>query len=138
MLRALAPLAAIGVLASVSSAYAEETVAIELNKLEDATDACTTYIVVKNDDSVAYDAFQLDLVFFAPDGVIRDRLLVEAGPLRAGKTVVKLFDIPGVACKDVGRVLVNDVTECTAGGSAVEGCVDKVALSSRAEAKLEK
>ena len=52
--------------------------------------------------------------------MIGRRFAVDLGPLKADKrSVVKLFDIDGTACDQVGSFLINDVMECKAEFGAV-------------------
>lgn len=127
-------LAAAGLIAVHTPATAEDgAVSIELNKLEAQKDACRAYLVFVNETSRAFAALKLDLVMFGTDGVIARRLAVEAAPLIAGKTTVKLFDIAGLACGDIGRVLLNDVMSCRDQGGERRDCVNLVATASRAK-----
>ena len=60
---------------------------------------------------------------------------------------MRLFDLPGLSCDDIGRVLVNDVLACQPGqhedapppaDQARQACLDRLQLSSRARAELTK
>lgn len=112
-------------------AAAQEGMKIELNKLESVEGACRAYMVFENNASSAYDSLKLDLVMFDPNGVINKRLAVEGGPLPAGKTSVKLFDIKGVSCADVDRVLLNDVLSCQGPAGDIDGCLEGIDTTSR-------
>lgn len=113
---------------AASPAAAASGVSVELNRFESREDACRVSLVVANPTDKAIDSLKLDLVFFDKQGVISRRLAVEAGPLRATKTAVKLFDAAGVGCGDVSRVLLNDVTAC---GGAEGDCLGLVTTSSK-------
>lgn len=120
--------AALALAATVAApALAADAVSIELNRLEQRDGACRVSLVVGNPGDTAFDSLKLDLVFFDRQGVISRRLAVEAGPLRAAKTTVKLFDASETPCDGVGRLLLNDVTAC--GGEA--DCLAAVKISSR-------
>src|SRR3546814_11145369 len=73
---------------------------------------------------------------FGGDGVIAKRLAVEAAPLPAGKTSVRLFDMEGLACDGVSRVLLNDVLACRDDSGEREGCLAAIATSSRTDAEF--
>lgn len=111
-------------------------IGLELNKLESIEGGCRAYVVFRNPTEVEYDAFNLELLVFGTGGVIEKRLAVPVSPLRANKTTVNLFDMTSVSCDDVGEVLLNGFFECTSGGQAVEACVDRVELSSKANARF--
>jgi hypothetical protein len=99
-------------LVSANAAATTPTLEIELNKLESVEGACRAYLVFRNTTEANFASLRLDLVLFGKDGVIARRLAVEAAPLAAGKTSVKLFDVQGLACGDVGQMLLNDVVAC--------------------------
>lgn len=119
-------------------AAAADALALELNKLEPQGDACRAYLVLDNATASAFQALKLDLVLFGPDGVIARRLALDTAPLRAGKTTVKLFDIAGLACADIQRILVNDVLDCRDGHGERTDCIDTLRVSSRAGVELVK
>lgn len=108
------------------------SLSVELNKLEPHEDACRAYLVFDNTASSVYESLKLDLVMFDPDGVISRRLAVEGAPLAADKTTVKLFDIAGVACADIGRVLLNDILACRDDAGEHDDCLSRLQLESRA------
>lgn len=86
---------------------------IELNKLEQTDAACRSYMVLSNSTETSLEKLSLDLVVFDTDGVIDRRLAVELGPLDAGRTQVKVFDMAGLECGRVARILLNDVLSCS-------------------------
>ena len=123
----------------IGAAAAEEGgLRVELNRLEPLDDACRVYLVLANGTAEAFDAFKLDLVLFDTDGVIARRLAVEAAPLRAQKTSVKLFDLDALPCDRIGTVLLNDVLACSGTSGPVADCVARIETASRASAQLVK
>lgn len=110
---------------------AADSINIELNKFEDREDACRAYLVFENNTDTTFTEFKLDLVMFNPDGIIARRLALDAAPLRADKTSVKLFDIGGLACADIGRILINDVMGCRDSGGERTDCIGLVTPTSR-------
>lgn len=105
------------------AASAAEPLSIQLNKLEPDGEDCRAYIVLENAADRHYESLRLDLVLFDADGIVARRLAVQAAPLAAGKTSVKVFGIDGLDCGDIGRVLLNDVLECKAGGVGAADCL---------------
>jgi hypothetical protein len=105
---------------------------IELNRLEPVpAETCRAYLLIENSAAAAYRSLKLDLFAFDIDGVIAKRVALEAGPVLASKTSVKLFDFAGVACDRLGRVLLNDVIGCETAKDAEPGCLAAIATSSR-------
>jgi len=109
----------------------EASIGIELNKLEPAGAACRAYLVLRNATDLALRSLKLDLVMFDTEGVVARRIAVETGPLPVGKTSLKVFDIGGMPCGKMQRVLLNDILSCEAGGEAVDDCLPRVTVSAR-------
>ncbi len=108
---------------------------IELNSIALRNDSCEVYLRVRNETTMEFSVFKVDLAFFDRSGIINDRSLVELGPLRADKTSLHVFQMPDMDCNDVGEVLLNDITECRLTDSAtnVGDCLDLVTLSSKGD-----
>lgn len=133
--RLLAGLLAMAGLAPAARA-AEPPLQIELNRLEQVSapaDACRVWIVVANDaaGAAAIATLRLDLVAFGRDGQIARRVAVELGPVGGGRTAVRIFDLPGLACQGLSRLLVNDVLACRIGGQDLPDCADRLRMTSR-------
>ena len=107
---------------------------LELNRLEPREAGCRVWLVLNNGGAEALDPFRLDLVLFGRDGAVSRRLAVDAGPVPAGRTVVRLFDVAGQPCESVGQFLLNDVLACNgAEPEARSACVERTALASHPE-----
>ena len=123
----------LAVLAIASSSLAAEgdPLHIELNRLEQHGDGCRVHLVLENPAPRAYTSYRLDLVIFDAEGVIARRLALETAPLRANKTMVKEFELTGLPCKGVGRLLLNDVSACASPAGDLDDCVAATRVSSR-------
>ena len=73
-----------------------------------------------------------------PDGVIGRRFAVDLGPLKPEKKSVKLFDIDGTACDQVGSFLINDVMECKSDTGPVADCLKDIGVSTLTNVQLNK
>jgi hypothetical protein len=122
VLQALLPLCAFA---------ADEKVLVELNSIESADNRCRLNFVVENKSRVAIESMKLDLVVFGTDGGILRRLVTDMGPVRAIKTVVRVFVFDD-ECRQIGAILVNDVAACAPGEPGA--CLDGLGLSSRIKA----
>ncbi len=82
----------------------------------------------------------VDVVCFSDEvqNVIARRLLLDTGPMRAGKTTVASFALIDQPCSNVGRLLVNDVPVCKTSAGAAVDCVAALNLTSRAGIELSK
>lgn len=112
----------------------EDMLRVELNKLEPMAEECRAYLLFENRTAIDFRSMKLDLVMFNPEGVINKRLAVEGGPLPPGKTSVKLFDIEGVGCDAVERVLLNGVLACSDPEGERSGCLEMIETASRSSA----
>ena len=119
-----------------SGAQAQGKLTVELNKLEQRDDACRAYLVLENGTGMAFSALTLDLVVFGQDGVITSRLAVDCSPLSVGKTRIRLFDLQGMSCLAIGRIVINDVLTCRDEAGEREDCVEFIEPISRAEVSL--
>jgi hypothetical protein len=111
---------------------------IDLNKLETQNGNCRLTMVIVNDKAAAAQSLRADLVMFGKDGVVAKRLAVDLGPVPASKTIVKAFDVSGLACDGIGSILLNDVPACQfgAGTSAPASCLDAVGVSTKSNVKF--
>jgi hypothetical protein len=135
-------------IAGGGGARAEAPLPLELNKLEPLAQGeagCRVYFVVTNPEAETIAQMRLDLILFGTDGVILRRIALDLGPLAPKKTGVRLFDLQGLACDSIGRVLINDVLACHAGDKPATNadqeraaCLDRLALSSRTKVPLAK
>ncbi|MBS7813173.1 Tat pathway signal protein [Roseococcus pinisoli] len=127
-------LTALFVVAGLSplAAQTASPIRVELNRLEARENACRVWMVLNNSGGEALDPLRLDLVIFGKDGVVARRLAVDAGPVPAGRTVVRLFDMTGQGCDGVGSMLLNDVLACgSQEADARNACVTRATLTSR-------
>jgi len=112
-------------------AVAENPIRIELNTMENVQNSCRLSFVIENKGETPIETLKLDLAVFGREGAIQRRLIVELGPVRGSKTMVKAFDVEG-DCGQIGSLLVNDVTACGPGDPGT--CLDRLLLSSRSTA----
>jgi len=120
-------------LAASGAARADESpVTLELNRAEEVEGACRLYLVVGNGLDVPLDPFTLDIVAFDTQEIIAARLAVDLAPVPAGKTQVRLFDVPGPGCAGLGALLLNEIVACGAGEATGRDCLALVVISSRA------
>lgn len=106
-------------------------VKIELNKLEAGNNACRAYLLLENQSASSFESLKLDLVLFDGDGIVAKRLAVEGAPLPKDKTSLKVFDIAGLPCDGIGRILLNKLTACSDAEGTRSDCLALVSTSAR-------
>ncbi len=137
-----------GLLRAAPAPAAAAPIPLQLNKLAPLPGpaaGCRAYFVVSNPGSEAISTLDLDLILFGTDGIISGRVTLGIGPLPAGKTVVRLFDLAGTPCDSIGHILLNGVLACRAGNEAASdagqeagSCLDRMIVSSLAKVPLTK
>ncbi|WP_333829177.1 hypothetical protein [Pararhodobacter sp.] len=119
--------------AALSGAQAQEqgegaALRIELNRTELRENACQLVFVAQNDTAEGLSQLVLEMVLFDRSGGVAALTLLDFQELPAGRMRVRSFDMPGLECDALGRVLVNDTASCAPQGAP--GCTD-FTLSSR-------
>src|SRR3546814_323177 len=106
--------------------FFKQKTAYEMRISDWSSDVCSS-------DLQGFDSLKLDLVMFDRTGVVAKRLAVQAAPLPAGKTSLKVFDVEGHGCEDIGSILLNDIMDCAPAPDAGAGCLAGIAVSARGE-----
>lgn len=110
---------------------------VEMNKFEAAEGGgCRAYFLFRNQTGTSFEAFQMSLAVLDKTGVINRLLSIDAAPLPVARTTLKLFDIPGIACEDIGQVLLHDIPACKPQNGQNEDCFPLIDLQSRTPAAL--
>lgn len=116
------------------SAAATGDVLLELNGLTDAAgDSCTLTFLTTNRLQQGLQRAAWQVAIFDADGAVKVLPVLDFGALIAGKTRVIPFVIPGGNCASIGRIVVNDVIECTAddGGDLRDLCLGNLTTQNR-------
>ncbi len=122
-----------GAMAVAQEASKATALRVELNKIEASGENCRTYFLIDNRQQEAWRSMKLDLFALDRDGVAAKRLAVEVGPVPARKTLIKLFDFPGLSCQQLGSILLNDVVACEGAAASREECLAVIETASKVE-----
>ncbi|WP_102110222.1 hypothetical protein [Oceaniglobus roseus] len=123
--------------AAAPATAAEGRLLVELNKLEPTdTGACRAFFLFRNRTGRTLEAFEMSLAILDSGGVIDRLLTIDAAPLPAGRTTLKLFEIPETGCDDISDVLLHDIPACTPANGEATDCFAFLDLASRASATL--
>jgi hypothetical protein len=115
---------------------ASAPIRLELNRLEADGDNCRATLLIDNSSGTAHRSFKVDLFVLDTDGIAAKRTVLELGPVAAKKTLIRLFDIQGVACTKFGKVLLNDVLGCENGAGEHQNCLASTTTDSKAAVPL--
>lgn len=137
MISAIVLTAAAGLPFGAASAI-EPMLGIELNKLESFEGGCRSFFLFRNRTELTLSSFEMSLAILDQGGVIDRLLTIDAAPLPARRTTLKLFEIPEIACENVGEVILHDIAACAAADAAAIDCFAMIELSSLASTPLVK
>lgn len=135
MMRAIAAtLLAVALSAPPAMAAAGEgKIGVEFNDLQAGPNGCRAVFVINNGLDKPLDKLSLRVVAFDKDQHANLFLALDVGALPAAKTRIVRFDLgAGVACGDVSRLVLDDVTSCDGAGMDPAACLAALTLSTRA------
>lgn len=137
---ALMALAVFGVAAASAQdgapAATEPSLVVELNALQASDRGCRFTFVVTNRLGAELASAAFELVLFDKAGMVSRITVVDFKDLPGGKTKVRQFDFSGIDCAALGRILVNDATQCAGDGIEPEACVRYLKTQNRSEAEF--
>jgi len=134
-MRALSLGFAVALAAAPLSAAAAEAgkITAEFNDLQQTDAGCRAVFVLNNGLDKPLGRVTLRVVAFDRDKLAKLFLSLDVGSLPVRKTRVLRFDLgDGLACKDVGRLVLDDVTSCEGAEIGPPECLSAISLSSRA------
>lgn len=112
---------------------------VQLNKLEEGeAGGCRAFFLFRNGTEMTLEAFEMSLAILSTSGVIDRLLTIDAAPLPAARTTLKLFEIPELGCGAVGEIILHDIPACTPQNGEPMQCYDFLDLDSLTEAALVK
>jgi hypothetical protein len=131
---------AVAALIGAGSALAQDgRLVVELNKLEqDEAGSCRAFFLFRNGTGMTLEGFEMSLAILDLEAVIDRLLTIDAAPLPAARTTLKLFDIPETRCDGISEMLVHDIGSCRPQNAEEIDCFAVVDLASRADAALVK
>ena len=139
MIRPLAAALAVAALATLPVAGQETTapsLALELNALQPSEAGCRITFLATNGLAAPIDKATFEVALFGTGGGIDRLVSLDFKMLAQGKTKVLQFELAGLQCDAVSRVLVNDVTACEGTGLAAGDCLANLATSTRVKAEF--
>lgn len=136
--RALAVLAALALAAAPAVAADNDgRLTVELNKFEPAEqDGCRAFFLFRNHTGLTLAAFEMSLAILDADGIIDRLLTIDAAPLPAARTTLKLFDIPETDCAAISQILLHDLPACQPQNAPAMDCFGLIELVSRTDAAM--
>ena len=118
---------------------AEGRLTVELNKIEEGEGGgCRAFFLFRNETGKTLEGFEMSLAILDSSGVIDRLLTIDAAPLPAARTTLKLFEVPDLGCGAISEVLLHDVASCKPQNEDEIDCFSIMDLVSRAPAAFVK
>ena len=112
---------------------------VELNKFEDGENGgCRAFFLFRNKTDLTLEGFEMSLAILNTTGVIDRLLTIDAAPLPAARTTLKLFEIPETGCADISEILLHELASCRPQNADEIDCFPMMELLSRTPAGLVK
>lgn len=132
---ATAALAA-ALIAGPASADEQPVLGLELNGAETIEGGCRLTFLAENGLGSDLAALVMETVLFTTEGRVERLTLFDFGALPQGRPRVRQFDVEGLACTDLGQILVNGATECAGEGIAPVACIEALRARTRTDIEL--
>lgn len=117
--------------ASLSAQEAPGGLALELNALQPSDAGCRVTFLATNELGAALSRASVEMALFDANGAIDRIVTLDFKDLAPGKTKVLQFDLSGLDCADLGRVLVNDIVACEGEGLDPDACLTGLVTTAR-------
>lgn len=89
-----------------------ETLSIRLDQANPGADQCQLVFVLENGLATEFESLQAEVVLLTPESRVLRLSLLDFQTLPANGMRVRSFNLAGLACGDVGRVLFNAMGPC--------------------------
>ncbi len=109
---------------------------IELNTAADVDGACRISFLVENRLGADLSEAVFETVLFDATGAVERLTLFDMRDLPAGRPRVRQFQIDGIACDGIQRILFNGAQTCKGEGVAKGACMNNLTLTSRSDIEL--
>lgn len=106
------------------------TLHVQLNKVETTPEACRITFLVENGLKTSVDDLKVEVVVFDKKQSILKLVTLAIGALPQQKSRVRQYDIRGLECDGIGRLLMNELKSCEGPNLSPEACAASVKLTS--------
>lgn len=112
--------------AAAQEAKPAPALTLELNGAQPSDKGCRLTFVVTNDLGADLSKAAFEIALFNEAGVVDRLTVLDFKDLPQGKTKVTRFDLSGIDCAKLNRVLVNTATECVGAGIEPTACLARM------------
>lgn len=122
--------------AKAQDAVEDPALLVELNTAQTVEGACRLSFLIVNEHVSEIASVVYETVLFNADGSVNRLTLFDFGSLPSNRPRVRQFEVPGVACADLGQLLINGASSCEAGELGNSICGSSLQISSRNEIEV--
>lgn len=115
----------------VAQEIATPSFALELNALQSTETGCRVSFLATNQLGGQLDRAAVELALFDTAGAIDRIVTLDFKNLSNGKTKVLQFQLTGLQCDGLSRVLVNDISACEGEITPPSICLESLKTSTR-------
>ncbi|WP_336056674.1 hypothetical protein [Nitratireductor sp. CH_MIT9313-5] len=133
-MRTLASILMAAAMLTAAPAHAQEEqqkLSIELNGVAAVENGCRLTFVASNTLKQDITKAAYEFAIFNSKGLVERLSVLDFQDLPAGRTKVRQFDIGGIACENLSRILVNEAKSCE--GASADVCLGQLEASSKAD-----
>lgn len=105
---------------------------VQLNRVETTAEACRLTFLVENRLKTSIHDLKVEVVVFDKSQGILKLVTLAIGALPQEKSRVRQYDIRGLECGSIGRLLINEFKICEGPNLTPEACAASVKLTSHA------
>lgn len=109
---------------------------VELNTLSPLDGGCRLTFMATNALGTDVEQLVLETVLLTTDGKVDRLTLFDLRDLPANRPRVRQFDVSGLSCDGLGRVLINGIDTCSGEGLDRATCTDQLDLSTRTDVEV--
>lgn len=133
----IATVVALGFASPIMAQSGDGRLTVELNKFEESeTGGCRAFFLFRNQTDLTLEGFEMSLAILDTGGIIDRLLTIDAAPLPAGRTTLKLFEIPEIGCTSISEILLHELASCRPQNADEMDCFPIMDLVSRTPASL--
>ena len=122
-----------GPAAAQEEAGAAPSLVLELNALQASDRGCRFAFLATNNLGGELSGAAFELALFDKAGMLSRLTIIDFKDLPHGKSKIRQFDFSGIDCGSVGRVLVNDATQCAGEGIDPKACIRALKTETRSD-----
>ncbi|MDO6591225.1 MULTISPECIES: hypothetical protein [Rhodobacterales] len=118
------------------AAQAAPSISVEMNQIQQHEGACQLTFMLRNTLESDIATLVFETVLLTKDGAVNRLTLFDMRDVPSGTPRVRQFNVPALACVDLGQVLINGVAECSGNALDAQTCIQALQFPSRIDVEI--